>query len=67
MARNPFAKAHRVLGKTDGEWTALKNRVEAFLRANEDKQEIPDADLRALDAALSDPLTWNQVRAELGL
>lgn len=67
MARNPKAKNYRVLGYTTGVWTSAINAVNTYLVAHDDEQEIPDADLRALDPILADDRTWNALRDELKL
>lgn len=65
--RNPEAKPFAVLGKTAIDWQSIKDAVKAYCVVHADKQDLPDADVRAVHAALADDKVWNQIRAEMGL
>jgi len=65
--RNPAVKAYKVLGVTQADWQAIKTALQNYFAANEDKEELSDATLRALHPALARDEVWNQVRAELGV
>lgn len=67
MSRNPRAKNFRVLRQPQGTWVALLTAVGTFLDANDDKQEIPEADIRAVDPLLANDRIWNEVKRELGI
>ena len=67
MGRNPFAARARVLGYTQAQWDLIVLAVRTHLQANADKEEIPDATLRALHADLGDDRKWNAMKEELGI
>lgn len=66
MIRNPRVKVWRQLGKTALEWQAIKDALLAHFDANDDKAELPDAQVRAVHAALADDRVWAEVKRELG-
>ena len=66
MARNPFADREKVLGLVPGVFQAAKTQAENFLRANDDKEQIDEALVRA---AVSPPVSdraWNEIKKDLG-
>lgn len=65
--RNPRAHPGRVLGVTKAEYLARRAEITAYLDLNDNKQEIPEADIRAaLTIAVSNDL-WAQLASDLGL
>jgi hypothetical protein len=67
MARNPFVDRMKVLGILPGEFQAAKTQAENYLRANDDKEEVDEAQVRA---ALAQPVSgrvWNEIKKDLGL
>ncbi len=67
MARNPFADRFKVLGIPPGEFQAARTQAENFLRANDDKEQINEADVRASVAPPVSDRTWNEIKKDLGL
>ena len=65
--RNPFAKSHRVLGKTQAQWDAIKTALTAFFTANDQREDIPESEIRAVHADLVNDRVWNQIRNDMGL
>lgn len=66
MSRNPFVDLMKVLGTTPGAFQAAKNQVEIFFKANDDKEVIDEAVIRAaVQPAVSDRI-WNEIKKALG-
>ena len=67
MARNPFVDRLKVLGIGVGAFQAAKTQAENFLRANDDKEEIDEALVRAAVAPPVSDRAWNEIKKDLGL
>ena len=67
MARNPFADRLKVLNITPGAFQAAKTQAENFLRANDDKQQIDEALVRAAVSPSVSDRAWNEIKKDLGL
>ncbi len=67
MARNPFVDRLKVLGIGAGEFQAARTQAENFLRANDDKEEVNEADVRAAVALPVTDRVWNEIKKDLGL
>ena len=65
--RNPQAKPHLVLGFTQAQWDAAFAAINTYLAAHTDQQEIPDATVRALHAALANDGIWAEMKKALGV
>ena len=65
--QNPAWVPHRDLGFTDVQWDALKTLVTDHLAANAGSSTLDVTELRLLDAAFADDLTWNQMAGDLQL
>lgn len=67
--RNPRAKAHRILGKTDAEWATIRAALRAHLDGKAGEAETDETAARVaagLDGAAHDR-AWNQLKSEEGL
>ena len=67
MVRNRFADREKVLGLVPGVLQAARTQAENFLRANDDKEEVDEAQVRA---AVTPPVgdgVWNEIKKDLGL
>ena len=67
MARNPFVDRMKVLGIPVGEFQAAKVQAENFLRANDDKEEVDEALVRAAVIPPVSDRVWNEIKKDLGL
>jgi hypothetical protein len=67
MARNPFVDRLKVLGIPPGVFQAAKTQAENFLRANDDKEEIDEALVRAAVTPPVSDRAWNEIKKDLGL
>ena len=67
MARNPFVDRLKVLGIATGAFQAAKTQAENFLRANDDKEEIDEALVRAAVTPPVSDRVWNEIKKDLGL
>ncbi len=67
MARNPFVDRLKVLGIAAGAFQAARTQAENFLRANDDKEEVDEADVRATVAPPISDRAWNEIKKDLGL
>ncbi len=67
MARNPFVDRLKVLGIAAGVFQAAKTAAENFLRAKDDQEEIPEADIRASIAPPVSDRVWNEIKKDLGI
>ena len=66
MARNPFRDRMKVLGIGAGAFQAAKTQAENFLRANDDKEQIDEALVRAAVAPPVSDRAWNEIKKDLG-
>lgn len=66
MARNPFADRFKVIGIAPGLFQAAKTQAESFLRANDDKEQIDEALVRAAVGPPVSDRVWNVIKADLG-
>ena len=66
MARNPFVDRIKVLATTQGAFQAAKTQAENFLRANDDKEEIDEALVRATVTPPVSDRVWNEIKKDLG-
>lgn len=66
MARNPFVDRLKVLGILPGAFTAAKTQAENFLKANDDKQEVDEAVVRAAVTPPVSDRVWNEIKKDLG-
>ena len=67
MARNPFVDRLKVLGIGTGAFQAAKTQAENFLRANDDKQDVDEAAVRATVSPPVSDRVWNEIKKDLGL
>lgn len=67
MARNPFADRFKVLDIAPGAFQAAKTQAENFLRANDDKEQVDEALVRAAVSPSVSDRAWNVIKADLGL
>ena len=66
MARNPFVDRLKVLGIALGAFQAAKTQAEIFLRANDDKEQIDEALVRAAVSPSVSDRAWNEIKKDLG-
>lgn len=66
MARNPFVDRLKVLGIAAGAFQAARTQAENFLRANDDKEEIDEALVRAAVTPPVSDRVWNEIKKDLG-
>jgi len=65
--RNPRMDALKVLGLTPAQFAAARTALEAFLTANDNKEDVDEATARAsLPAAVSDR-AWNHLKQVVGI
>ncbi len=67
MARNPFVDRMKVLNIAPGEFQAARTQAENFLRANDDKEEVDEALVRAAVIPPASDRVWNEIKKDLGL
>ena len=67
MARNPFADREKVLGIAAGAFQAARTQAENFLRANDDKEQIDEALVRAAVTPPVSDRAWNEIKKDLGM
>ena len=67
MVRNRFADRMKVLGIAPGLFQAAKTQAETFLKVNDDKEVVDEADVRATVIPPVSDLVWNEIKEDLGL
>ena len=67
MAQNPFVDRLKVLGIPPGAFQAAKTQAETFLKANDDKEEIDEALVRAVVIPPVSERVWNEIKKDLGM
>ena len=65
MARNPFVDRLKVIGIAAGAFQVAKTQAETFLRANDDKEEIDEALVRAVVSPPVSDRAWNEIKKDL--
>ena len=66
MTHNPFTDRLKVLKIAPGAFQAAKTQAENFLRANDDKEQIDEALVRAAVAPPVSDRAWNEIKKDLG-
>lgn len=64
---NPLCTIAKVVGSTQTDFDAATLAVVSYFKAHDDKQQIPDDEIRAVHPALKSDLVWNEVKKALGV
>jgi hypothetical protein len=64
--RNPKTTPWAVLGVPKATWDAAIAQLTTWLENHADREEIPDAEIRALHPALADDRVWAEVKKAIG-